>query len=113
MEIEFLPREAAAKNQYVSEDLNPLSCLTARQQEIVQLLLDGSSNKVIARQLGISPNTVKVHLHAIFRELRVHNRMSLAAALRPFMIYDASDDTKSENCNQNEEESLFSRAMID
>ena len=113
MEIQFLPREAAAKNQYDSEDLNPLSCLTARQQEIVRLLLDGSSNKVIARQLGISPNTVKVHLHAIFRELRVHNRMSLAAALRPFMIYDAYGKTKSENYNQDEACILFHRANND
>lgn len=52
--------------------------LTVRQQEILKLLLQGLPNKVIARALGISPNTVKVHVHAIFRELKVHSRMDLA-----------------------------------
>ena len=86
MEIQLLPRESAAWNECKSKRLNPLYGLTARQQEIVQLLLEGHSNKVIARQLSISTNTVKVHIHAIFRELRVHNRMALAASLRPFIF---------------------------
>jgi DNA-binding NarL/FixJ family response regulator len=86
MEIHFLPREAATERQSATGTTNPLSRLTARQLEIARLLLEGNANKVIARKLGISPNTVKVHVHAIFRELRVSNRMGLVVALRPFLF---------------------------
>ena len=48
--------------------------ITARQQEILYLLSQGLLNKQIAYELSISANTVKAHLHQIFRELNVHNR---------------------------------------
>lgn len=48
--------------------------ITARQQEILFLLSQGMLNKQIAHELSISANTVKAHLHHIFRELNVHNR---------------------------------------
>lgn len=54
--------------------------LTPRQTEIVARLCEGKSNKAIARELGISPSTVKVHLHAAFRSLGVHNRLGAASA---------------------------------
>lgn len=43
-----------------------MSELTARQRQIVAVLAQGMSNKEIARMLGISDGTVKVHLHQIF-----------------------------------------------
>lgn len=106
MEIQILPRELAATGQCASHERNPLSGLTARQHEIVQLLLEGCSNKVIARKLGISPNTVKVHIQAIFRELRVHNRMALVVALRPFFDVYSSPDLQGGGSN-NEHSLLF------
>jgi DNA-binding NarL/FixJ family response regulator len=60
-----------------------LSGLTERQQQVIRLLSEGCANKVIARQLGISPSTVKVHVHAAFRTLGVHSRLAALAALRP------------------------------
>ena len=57
--------------------------LTERQRQVISLLSRGYPNKVIARELGISPSTVKVHVHAAFRTLGVHNRMAAAAALWP------------------------------
>ena len=48
--------------------------ITARQHEILYLLSKGMLNKQIAYELSISANTVKAHLHQIFRELNVHNR---------------------------------------
>ena len=56
--------------------------LTERQQQVIKLLSDGHANKVIARELGISPSTVKVHVHAAFRTLGIHSRFAAQAALR-------------------------------
>ena len=56
------------------------SGLTERQREIVQWAARGMSNKQIARQLGISPETVKTHLHHVFEREGVHGRMALLAA---------------------------------
>lgn len=70
---------------YDDNDMNPqaLAGLTERQQQVIRLLSEGHANKVIARELGISPSTVKVHVHAAFRALGVHSRLAALAALRP------------------------------
>jgi len=52
--------------------------LTAREREIVSLVAEGRSNKEIARHLGVSDGTVKIHLHNIYRKLEVSNRTSLS-----------------------------------
>jgi RNA polymerase sigma factor (sigma-70 family) len=54
------------------------SSLTARQREIVILVANALSNKEIARRLGLSEGTVKVHLHSIYRQLGIRNRTALA-----------------------------------
>lgn len=51
--------------------------LTARETEVIRLLLNGSSNKEIGRTLGILEGTVKVHVHNIMRKLGARNRMQL------------------------------------
>lgn len=56
------------------------SALTERQREIVRWAARGMSNKQIARQLGISPETVKTHLHHVFAREGVHGRIELLAA---------------------------------
>ena len=48
--------------------------LTPRQHEVLALLMQGKSNQQIAEALGLSANTVKVHLLSIFRVLGVHSR---------------------------------------
>ena len=53
--------------------------LTPRQMEVVQLVSKDLSNKEIAEKLGISEKTVKQHLHAIFRKLKVKNRIDVIA----------------------------------
>ena len=52
--------------------------LTPREREILCLVAEGQSNKVIARNLGISDGTVKLHVKAILRKLRVHSRVAAA-----------------------------------
>lgn len=57
-----------------------LAQLTERQREIVHLAAQGLSNKQIARNLGISPETVKTHLHHAFERAGVSGRVALSAA---------------------------------
>ena len=52
--------------------------LTPREKEILCHLAEGQSNKVIARNLGISDGTVKLHVKAILRKLDVHSRVEAA-----------------------------------
>lgn len=49
--------------------------LSARQREIVDMLLQGAANKVIARRLDISEGTVKAHVSAIFQIIGARNRI--------------------------------------
>ncbi len=49
--------------------------LTTREKEILQLLSFGSSNVDIASALFVSENTVKTHLHNVFKKLNVRNRL--------------------------------------
>ena len=60
--------------QASSSTAEGVATITARQHEILHLLSKGMLNKQIAYELSISANTVKAHLHQIFRELNVHNR---------------------------------------
>jgi DNA-binding NarL/FixJ family response regulator len=62
---------------------NPDTPLSPRERDVLQLAGAGSSTKAIARQLRISPNTVKFHLHAAFDKLGVATRAeAVMAALR-------------------------------
>ncbi len=58
------------------------SLLTERQVDVMRLLSQGKPNKLIARDLGISEGTVKIHLAAIFRALNVRNRVEAVVASR-------------------------------
>ncbi|MBW4706312.1 LuxR C-terminal-related transcriptional regulator [Roseobacter sp. YSTF-M11] len=54
--------------------------LTRRQQEILTLIRDGDSNRMIAAALGISEGTVKLHVSAILKKLDVRNRTEAVRA---------------------------------
>ena len=56
--------------------------LTARQQQVATLVCNRLSNKMIARKLGVTEGTVKVHLHAIYDKLKVESRFELIALAR-------------------------------
>lgn len=51
--------------------------LTLREREIVRCVSAGMTNKEIARDLGISPTTVKTHLHNVFGKRKVGRRLQL------------------------------------
>jgi two-component system nitrate/nitrite response regulator NarL len=69
-------------------DLPPVS---PREADMLRYLVRGASNKVIARELGITEATVKVHLKGVFRKLRVLNRTQ-AALWAQEHGYDTSGD---------------------
>jgi len=60
------------KSRQVSDQNEQL--LTVREAEILRLLGTGATNQVIADQLVISVNTVKVHVHNILEKLNLRNR---------------------------------------
>ena len=57
------------------------------------MLAKGMSNKLIARELGITEGTVKSHVATIFDVLNVHNRVSAVAAARK--LAGEENDTRS------------------
>ncbi|SUI39554.1 CsgBAC operon transcriptional regulatory protein [Serratia marcescens] len=68
--------------ELATRDLLPDSeaqLLTAKEQEIVNLVREGASNKRIALKLGISLSTVKTHMRNIFAKTDVVNRTELVA----------------------------------
>ena len=63
-------------------DLEPRALgLTARQTDVLKLLVQGKPNKLICRDLKLSEGTVKVHVSAILKALHVHSRTEAIAAL--------------------------------
>ncbi len=65
-------------NEKEEEQEDPFAILTPREFEILTLLAEGQSNKVIARNLGISDGTVKLHVKAILRKLNISSRITAA-----------------------------------
>ena len=54
-----------------------LRMMTARERQVLELLIDGSSNRAIARALGIDEVTVKAHLGRMLRKTQSKNRVEL------------------------------------
>lgn len=69
---ESLFREPPGRNLYRRSELTP------REQQVVELVEQGLKNKEIARELGIRPGTVKIHLKHIFEKTGVRGRYGLA-----------------------------------
>jgi DNA-binding NarL/FixJ family response regulator len=56
--------------------------LTAREQQILQCLVDGMSRPQIAARLGMSPNTVRTHVHNVLHKLGAHSSLRAVAIAR-------------------------------
>ena len=59
-----------------------IEILTQREKEISKLILRGLTNKEIAMELDISPNTIKIHTKHIYEKLNVRDRLSLFSLLK-------------------------------
>ncbi len=66
----------------------PSPTLTARQLDVLNLLCAGKPNKVIARDLGLSENTVRVHVTAIFAQLGVNSRSAALLSAQRLGLVD-------------------------
>jgi DNA-binding NarL/FixJ family response regulator len=67
----------------LSQKENPkIGDLTARQGEILELVVEGLSNAQIAGRLYLTESTIKQHLRAVYKVLRVRNRTEAAKAMR-------------------------------
>jgi DNA-binding NarL/FixJ family response regulator len=65
-----MPRAAALRVETLG--------LTDRQAQVLKLIARGASNKVICRELGLAERTVKAHVTAVFRALKVSSRTQAA-----------------------------------
>ena len=68
----------------------PHDSFSAREQEVVGLLLQGKSNKEIARELGITIRTVESHLGSIFAKLGVTSRTSAVIKLHERSLWNST-----------------------
>jgi PAS domain S-box-containing protein len=84
-EVAFTPLEEGAM-RFVHEDHGRqalLRTLTAREHEVLELLMSGATNADVATRLGISVITVRNHVAHVLAKLKVHSRLeAVALALR-------------------------------
>lgn len=74
-------RTLGRHSDQIQQALPRLSTLTAREQEVVEHLVGGLTDREIARSLAISQRTVHKHLQRAYHKLNVGNRTSLIAAI--------------------------------
>ncbi|MEH2516389.1 DNA-binding NarL/FixJ family response regulator [Bradyrhizobium sp. AZCC 1610] len=72
------PRNDNARAVAFTAERGMTQQLSPREQSIMQCLIAGDSNKSIARKIDIAEATVKVHVKAILRKIRVQNRTQAA-----------------------------------
>lgn len=64
--------------------------LSPQQARVLQLLVRGLSNKLISREMDVAPSTVKSHVSAVFRVLRVNSRtQAILVASQIKLVLDA------------------------
>lgn len=77
-DVEMTGADAGTNNWVAPAESTYASRLSARQQSILRCLVQGDSNKTIARKMAMAEATVKVHVKAILRKIGVHNRTQAA-----------------------------------
>ena len=64
-------------NEIINPNIESLDSLTKREEEVLQMLLQGASNRKIAKELFISESTVKTHVRNILSKFNVSSRVEL------------------------------------
>jgi two-component system nitrate/nitrite response regulator NarL len=78
MEPSAISMPGPQSERLVESKESVIRTLSSREAEILQCLMQGAPNKVIARKLDVAEATVKVHIKAILRKIRVANRTQAA-----------------------------------
>jgi len=88
--MQFSGDKAATVGKGNIKEIAKQAGLTAREKDVLEQLIKGSSHKAIAQSLNVSENTVKTHLRNIYIKMNVHNKSELMA-----LIFGSSmpDDT--------------------
>jgi RNA polymerase sigma factor (sigma-70 family) len=71
-------RPTEQEQQTNADRRRKLNRLSARERKVMLLIVEGLSNREIARRLNMSESTVKAHLRSIYRKLAINNRTTLA-----------------------------------
>lgn len=99
----YIPPASLNEEEQVSDfdfneaDIDPvlikeaLPKLTVRQRDVLALLAGGRTNKEIAEALDLSEYTVKIHITAIFKALKVSNRTQAVIVARKFGVKPSSE----------------------
>ena len=83
-----LAQETSRQSGEIGETLRHLEALTTREREVLDGVVAGQPNKVIAHDLGISPRTVEIHRARVMEKMQARSlsalvRMVLAAGVTP------------------------------
>ncbi len=79
----YMPAQALADLRHGAAPPRPnASGLTPRQLDVLRCLMRGQPNKLIARELGLTEGTVKIHIAAILRVLQARNRTEAVVVAR-------------------------------
>lgn len=73
--MQEIAREMLALTVETTTPHSPTEALSDQERRILKLFADGGNSTAIAKQLKISPQTLRNHLHHINRKLRTHNRL--------------------------------------
>ncbi|MDR7554748.1 MAG: response regulator transcription factor [Armatimonadota bacterium] len=81
------PRVVTTLFSYVArlqagEPVPPVEALTPREEQILQLLVEGLSNQEIAQRLYLQPQTVKNYVHLVLQKLNLHSRLEVIRMFR-------------------------------
>ena len=77
----FFPSDFSVREEPQKYIATPPLALTPRQKEVLDLLVDGKPNKIIASMLGLSEGTVKNHVGALFERFKVKSRTELISMI--------------------------------
>ena len=76
--LRALAARALANDRLTEQAKGDEPALSARELEVIHLIVDGADNATIGRELGISRHTVKQHVTNIFQKLGAKNRVEVA-----------------------------------
>jgi DNA-binding NarL/FixJ family response regulator len=80
----YVLRQFITGRSELTNKLDPLSVLTARERDVLQCAVDGLSRTEIARRLYLSPNTVRTHTQNMLAKLATHSMLETVSLARRY-----------------------------